>query len=66
MRGQCWWRGGPENELAFVLGEIRLGPFKFEKGKDEVKTYKFFVNDGEVGWEARGSSMWSESKLTGG
>lgn len=48
MRGKCWWRGGKENELAFMLGAVKLGPFKFGKDKNEVKTYKFFVNDGKV------------------
>ncbi|CBN75871.1 expressed unknown protein [Ectocarpus siliculosus] len=48
MRGKCWWRGGEENELAFMLGAVKLGPFKFGKDKNEVKTYKFFVNDGKV------------------
>lgn len=48
MRGQCWWKGGPENELAFALGAVKLGPFKFGKDKNEVKTYKFFVSDGQV------------------
>lgn len=49
IRGQCWWKGGPENELEFSLTEVRLGPFKFSKSKDQVKTYKFFANDQKVG-----------------
>ncbi|CAM9761949.1 unnamed protein product [Pylaiella littoralis] len=48
IRGQCWWKGGPENELEFSLTEVRLGPFKFSKSKDQVKTYKFFANDQKV------------------
>ncbi|CAM9785307.1 unnamed protein product [Ectocarpus fasciculatus] len=48
MRGKCWWRGGEENELAFMLGAVKLGPLKFGKDKNEVKTYKFFVNDGKI------------------
>lgn len=55
MRGQCWWKGGPENELAFVLGAVKLGPFKIGKDKKEVKTYKFFVRDGKVGGGGLGS-----------
>ena len=58
MRGQCWWKGGPENELAFSMGAVKLGPFKLGKDKNEVKTYKFFVHDGKVGgwvdWWASG------------
>lgn len=49
MRGKCWWKGGPENELEFSMGAVKLGPFKIGKDKDEVKAYKFFVNDGKVG-----------------
>eukprot|EP00904_Undaria_pinnatifida_P010635 jgi/Undpi1/6701/HiC_scaffold_20.g09180.m1 len=48
MRGQCWWKGGPENELAFSMGAVKLGPFKLGKDKNEVKTYKFFVHDGKI------------------
>lgn len=48
MRGQCWWKGGPENELAFTMGAVKLGPFKIGKDKNDVKTYRFFLNDGKV------------------
>ena len=49
MRGKCWWKGGPENELEFTMGAVKLGPFKIGKDKNEVKAYKFFVYDGKVG-----------------
>ncbi|CAM9774605.1 unnamed protein product [Scytosiphon promiscuus] len=48
MRGQCWWKGGLENELAFMLGAVKIGPFKFGKDNNEVKTYKFIFNDGKI------------------
>ena len=63
MRGQCWWKGGPENELAFALGAVKLGPFKFGKDKNEVKTYRFFVNDGQVRW---GAGEGNRHEISGG
>ncbi|CAM9904412.1 unnamed protein product [Ectocarpus sp. 12 AP-2014] len=65
MRGKCWWRGGEENELAFMLGAVKLGPFKFGKDKNEVKTYKFFVNDGKQE-AARGGSRFFRASLKRG
>ncbi|CAM9176591.1 unnamed protein product [Ascophyllum nodosum] len=48
MRGQCWWKGGPENQLDFNTGRIKLGPLSINKGGDQVKTYKFFLQQGEI------------------
>lgn len=45
IRGQCWWKGGPENELEF-MGKMKLGPLSI--GKGQVKTYKFFLLHEEV------------------
>lgn len=58
MRGQCWWKGGPENELEFTMGAVKLGPFKIGKDKNEVKSYKFFVNDGKVGFWGDDTLSW--------
>lgn len=48
MRGQCWWKGGIENELAFSMDAMQFGPLKIGKDNADVKTYQFFLHQGAV------------------